>query len=304
MKTTIHRIKFNFRKLVTAITTMCCLMVATCLVNADPVLWRIQSQNKNNSVFLFGSIHVADASVYPLRPTVENAYKNSDILVVEVDETQADQVKLNEILMKRGFYPGTETIADHINQETMQMLQNFLNKSGIPYVTIARMRPGLIAITLTVARIVQLGYSPELGIDRYFLNKARNNKKPVHQLETAEAQMELLLSFSNDDLILKHTVISLDDMDAMFNEIINAWKSGDTGKIEAVMLTEQLNENPEFESLFKRLFDDRNVMMAKKIEKMLHLTKNYFVVVGAGHLVGDMGIVSLLKNKGYKVKQL
>ncbi|WP_455219219.1 TraB/GumN family protein [Kaarinaea lacus] len=290
-------------RFVIAFTVVWCLLATTCFAYADPVLWKVQSRN-NSTAFLFGSIHVADDSVYPLRQAIENAYRSSDILVVEVDETQADQVKLNELLMTRGFYPGTETIADHINKETLQMLQNFLNKSGIPYGTIAKMRPGLVAITLTVARIVQLGYSPELGIDRYFLNKARKEKKPVHQLETAEAQLELLLSFSNDDLLLKHTVISLEEMDSMFIELMNAWKSGNTSKIESVMLTEQLKEFPEFESLFRRLFDDRNNAMTKSIAQMLGQSNTYFIVVGAGHLVGEKGIVSLLKKHGYKVEQL
>ena len=271
-------------------------------VYADPVLWKIQS--KQNTVFLFGSIHIADQSIYPLRTTIENAYDNSDILVVEVDETQADQVKLNQILMTQGFYPGAETIADHINQDTMQMLQKFLGKTGIPYPTVARMRPGLIAITLTVARIVQLGYSPELGIDRHFITKARKEKKPIEQLETAEWQMELMLSFSDDDLMLKHTVISLDEMGDIFMEIMNAWKSGDNERIEAVMLTDQLKEHPEFEELFKRLFDARNVAMTSKILNMLEQSKNYFVVVGAGHLVGEQGIVSLLKKQGFTVQSI
>ena len=85
---------------------------------------------------------------------------------------------------------------------------------------------------------------------------------------------------------------------------MSAWKSGDMKRIEAVMLTDQLNENPEFSALFKRLFDDRNTMMTQKIEQMLKKTKNYFVVVGAGHLVGEEGIVSLLKRHGYKIDQL
>ena len=269
---------------------------------ADPVLWKVQSER--NTVYLFGSIHVADNSVYPLRPAIENAFNNSDVLVVEVDETQADQVKLNEILMTRGFYPGTETIADHINKETMQMLQRFLDQSGMPYATVARMRPGLIAITLTVARIVQLGYSPELGIDRYFILKARKNSKPIHQLESAEWQMELMLSFSDDDLMLKHTLVSLDEMDDMFKQIMDAWKSGDHKKVEEVMLTDQLKEHPEFEALFKRLFDERNITMTEKILDMLKQQENYFVVVGAGHLVGEQGIVSLLKKKGFHVESV
>ncbi|WP_455221498.1 TraB/GumN family protein [Kaarinaea lacus] len=293
--------RINYRIFLALITTY--LLIALYNpVYADPVLWKIQS--RQNIVYLFGSIHIADASVYPLRTGIEQAYKNSDVLVVEVDETQADQVRLNEILMTQGFYSGTDTIANHISQDTMQLLENFLAKTGIPYATVARMRPGLIAITLTVARIVQLGYSPELGIDRYFIDKARKDSKPIQQLESAEWQMELMLSFSDDDLILRHTVISLDEMDNMFKEIMAAWKSGDSQRIEAVMLTDQLKEHPEFAELFERLFDARNITMTDEILDMLNQTKNYFVVVGAGHLVGKQGIVSLLKKQGLTVVQV
>ena len=294
-----HRI--YYRTVIALITTY--VLIAFCnLVYADPVLWKIQS--RHNVVYLFGSIHIADASVYPLRPGIENAYQNSDVLVVEVDETQADQVKLNEILMTQGFYAGADTVANHISKDTMQLLQHFLEKTGIPYATVARMRPGLIAITLTVARIVQLGYSPQLGIDRYFIDKARKDSKPILQLESAEWQMELMLSFSDDDLILRHTVISLDEMGEMFKEIMNAWKSGDSRKMEAVMLTDQLKEHPEFEAVFERLFDERNFTMTGKILDMLKQQKNYFIVIGAGHLVGERGIVSLLKKQGMTVEQV
>jgi len=271
-------------------------------VFADPALWRVQT--KQNILYLFGSIHIADASIYPLTPVVESAYASSDVLVVEVDETQADQVKLNEILMTQGFYSGTDTIANHINQDTLQLLQNFLKETGIPYATVEKMRPGLIAITLSVARLVQLGYSPGLGIDRYFINKAKKDSKSIDQLETAESQLVLMLSFSDDDLMLKHTVYSLNDMDNMFKEIMNAWKSGSSERIESVILTNQLQEHPEFSDLFERLFDARNITMTSKILELLTQQKNYFIVVGAGHLVGKTGIIALLRKQGLTVERV
>ena len=45
--------------------------------------------------------------------------------------------------------------------------------------------------------------------------------------------------------------------------------------------------------------------MTKKIEEYLTAKRTYFVVVGAGHLVGDKGIIELLKaKKKYKIDQL
>jgi uncharacterized protein len=53
-----------------------------------------------------------------------------------------------------------------------------------------------------------------------------------------------------------------------------------------------------------KLIDDRNTTMTAKIERFLQTPKSYFVAVGAGHLVGDQGILSQLQRKNFKVEQL
>ena len=269
---------------------------------ADPALWKLDGEHQN-SIFLFGSIHVANQSMYPLGDDVEKAFKQSDILVVEVDEAQVDQVKLQQLLMSRGFYAGTETIKDHVSSKTFELLQQLLADTGIPYVTVARMKPGIIALTLTVAKIVKMGYSPELGIDRHFMQLARGNKE-IQQLETSDEQINLLLSFSNDDLILKHTLVSLNELPEMIADLIQSWKSGDEKRLEKIMLTDQINEHPEFKKIMERLIDDRNETMTQKIQEMMKSNKNYFVVVGTGHLVGKKGIVSLLREQSIDVKRV
>jgi hypothetical protein len=49
---------------------------------------------------------------------------------------------------------------------------------------------------------------------------------------------------------------------------------------------------------------DRNIAMTGKIEDLLKTGKSYFVVVGAGHLVSEEGIVQQLAERGYSVEQL
>ena len=44
--------------------------------------------------------------------------------------------------------------------------------------------------------------------------------------------------------------------------------------------------------------------MASKIEDFLKTKETFFVIVGAGHLVGEKGIVETLKTKGYVVEQM
>jgi len=51
------------------------------------------------------------------------------------------------------------------------------------------------------------------------------------------------------------------------------------------------------------MFTDRNVKMAEKIEGYLASEGTYFVIVGAGHLVGEDSVVSLLQKKNHKVER-
>jgi uncharacterized protein YbaP (TraB family) len=53
-----------------------------------------------------------------------------------------------------------------------------------------------------------------------------------------------------------------------------------------------------------KLLDDRNTAMTAKIEHFLQTPKSYFVAVGAGHLVGEQGILSQLQRKSFRVEQL
>jgi len=277
------------------------LLLITRAVLADPLI--LEVKGKSNSVYLFGSIHVANKSMYPLSPKIENAYEKSDVLVVEIDELQADQVNMQHLIMTRGFYTGTESIQDHVNTETLTILKKQLEIMHIPYATVARMRPGMIMLTVTLAKYLQMGYVPDLGVDRHFIQKARNHK-PIKQLETAEQQLELLLSFSDDNLVLEQTLASLDEADQLIPQLVSAWSNGDARLLEKLMISDQIKDHPQFKAMFKRLIDDRNVTMSSKIQDMLKDNKTYFVVVGAGHLVGEKGIVAILKKQGYTVNNL
>lgn len=70
-----------------------------------------------------------------------------------------------------------------------------------------RFKPGVIVMTLANIQLLQLGFSPECGIDMHFVRKAQG-EKPILELETIDEQMALLLDSSlNDDLVLKSSIL-------------------------------------------------------------------------------------------------
>jgi len=60
----------------------------------------------------------------------------------------------------------------------------------------------------------------------------------------------------------------------------------------------------EYQPFIRKIFYNRNLRMASKIRKFLKSDQTWFVVVGAGHLLGDKGLISLLDRKSYTITQL
>jgi uncharacterized protein YbaP (TraB family) len=77
------------------------------------------------------------------------------------------------------------------------------------------------------------------------------------------------------------------------------WQKGQADKLYS-LLYKSFEGYSEIED---RLLLQRNKDWLDKIETMLGEPENIFIVVGAGHLVGPEGVVALLKQKGYKVRQ-
>ncbi|NOZ54160.1 MAG: TraB/GumN family protein [Gammaproteobacteria bacterium] len=289
------------KSLISCITIL--LFTVGCIsVQAKSFLWEVK--NSKAVIYLYGSIHMAKASMYPLNSSIEQAFEIADTLVVEVNELKSNQVKIQKILLTKGVYSGDETLYDNLDKKTRSLLQAFLKKYSLAYFSIAKMRPTMAALTLTITRMTQLGFSAERGIDRYFINKAQANNKAILQLESGVEQLNLLLNITDDDLFLRYSLTSLSEAESVMATLIDAWKTGNVTKMHKLVLEEPLNDNPLFKPLFKALFTDRNIKMVKKIKQYLNTKNNYFVVIGAGHMVGEQGIIALLKKSGYTVKQL
>jgi len=86
-------------------------------------------------------------------------------------------------------------------------------------------------------------------------------------------------------------------------EMVKAWSEGSAFKMEKI-LYESIQKFPGLRYIYKKLIDDRNEKMVEKIESFLKRGKKFFIVIGAGHLVGKKGIIQLLRNRGVNLTQL
>ena len=264
-------------------------------------LWKIQS--KTTTVYVLGSMHFFKREGYPLNQKIESAFGQSEILVVEANVDDVRNVDVQK-LMERAFYPGNDTLEKHVSPEIYELVKKETSGLGIPVELINKQRPWFLAMTLEALQSLKLGFDPNYGIDKYFLSKAEGKKK-ILELESIDYQLNLLSSFSDKDqeLLLLYTLRDLRLLEQELEQLSKAWTSGDTKSMESI-LTRSVSEDNRFAPIFERIVYERNRKMASKIEDLLRTSETYFVIVGAGHLVGDRGIIENLKKKGYLAEQL
>lgn len=267
-------------------------------------MWKVSSGEKE--LYLVGSIHMVPANFYPLPAGMEKAFDKSNVLVLEIDESKEDPQATQMYAMKAGVYLDGDSITNHITKDTAAEFQKWIAKCDpMTAMSLQRMKPWFASLMIPISELQKRGFDPKKGIDKHFMEQAQAQKKGIDELESSEFQLKLLSGFSEDlqDKLLMSSLVDAANTDRDATDMVNAWKTGDADLMDAVVTRDE-KQHPELKPVMEKLLYDRNVGMAEKIAEYLKSGKQYFVVVGAGHLVGPRGLVALLKQKGFTVEQV
>ncbi len=266
-----------------------------------PPLWHATSAQ--GEVYLFGSMHFGRPDMYPLPEAVEDAFRAADRLAVEVDVEAVRPDEMLGLVTQQGMYLDGSTLESHVSAATLDSLNAAAQRYGLPIDVLRLQKPWLVALTLTGVVINQAGFSEAQGVDRYFLQQARGDK-PIVELETVESQLAMLanLPTADQEWMLSDLLVNLAETPEYFNLVYDAWSSGNDTAMDD-MLNASLRAGSAQSDLYERLITQRNQAMASRIEELVGQGGTPFVVIGAGHLVGDVSIVELLRRRGYRVKR-
>lgn len=287
------------------------VIVVTAAVGATPVgeaaagdqaeksfLWR--AARGDRSIYLLGSIHFMKSDAYPLSPAIERAYEAAGLVVFETDIEGLARAATS--LMAAGTLEGETTLEDVISEELYNDVEERLESLGMSVEAFAKTRPWMLALSLTSLELAQAGYLGSEGIDAHFSARAGRDGKARRGLESIEYQVSLFAGLSAEDGadFLRYTLGDLDSVIPLVDDLVRAWKRGDSDRLEE-LLVEGFDE---YEAIFERFVVRRNHRWMETVEKLFERDSDAMVVVGALHLVGEQGLVKLLRAKGYEVEQL
>jgi uncharacterized protein YbaP (TraB family) len=286
------------------------LLVALCALWLGPLpgvfaaepqhhsLWSLKG--KTNTVYLLGSVHFLSESE-KLPAALDAAYRESEVLLMEIDMDDLDPVETQQITLELGMLPAGETLEQHLGKPTYARLSTRAQEVGIDPSLLNRFQPWFAAMTLVQLQLMKMGLAPTSGIEQRFTTQAVADKKPIHGLETLREQLSMLAGLPERQQreFLLYSIEDADRISEEIDELLSAWRRGDS-KALADLLAEGFEKYPD---LYRPLTIERNRRWLGQVEALLDDRDDYLVVVGTLHLVGKDSLIELLQAKGHKIKQ-
>jgi uncharacterized protein len=282
------------RSSLAAVTSLLLLAAFLCARVDAASVWKVMDPN-GGTLFLGGSLHVLRPTDYPLPSAYNRAFDASSRLAFEGDPRSA--AREFQSLLKAGVYRGHDNLKNHVDPRTYDYLRRFFALRNVPEAEFVRLHPWLIDILIS---------SPppqyyQLGVEAFLLRRAEANSKPVTGLESPKEHNQVFVGLSDreSEALLLITFINAGQKSSGVN-MVDLWRRGDADTM-ARLTQEAYSDFPRFG---ERLLTARNRNWLPKIEDYLRSGRIYFVVVGAAHMGGPEGLLSLLRARGYHIEQL
>src|SRR5207302_1177799 len=136
-------------------------------------------------------VHMLTESYYPLDPVIEQAFKDSDLLVEEVDLDELLSPDMQLSILMRSRLPGDQSLDTILKPDTLALLKNFTGDLGPAAGPLYGFKPWMLATIIEGLELEKAGFDPDLGLDKHFFDLAKGGGKAVKGLETSEYQISL-----------------------------------------------------------------------------------------------------------------
>jgi uncharacterized protein YbaP (TraB family) len=274
-----------------------------------PFLWRVENP-RGKACYAFGSIHLADKRVVAgWSKTLKDIFRNADAVYFEIPFDQETLAKVDQVMRTPGNSLA-KLLPTDLYSRTEAKLKQIAPTMKLELFD--ELKPVAFGVKLFALEIAQQGPVP---MD-FLLYKQMANipGKTVGGLESVEEQAAAFycLTPSEDIEVLR---ASLDYMDACkqrgtsaFDEINNAYLSGDLEKLMATMNSSMMSGVPEttIRKFNDALLTNRNRRLAERMAKKMkeHQNQTQVFVLGAAHYAEPHGVLDLLRQDGFKISRV
>lgn len=259
------------------------------------LLWQIKGSNVDSC--LFGTIHSEDPRVTQLPEAVEACFNRADILMLEMSLDQMTSARVAGLMLQDADGSLSKQVGKSLAQEATAAMQSL----GVPPQVTEFLQPWAVVMTLSAPPQVSGQF-----LDKQLYSKAIAAGKRFQPLESPEEQISVFSSLTiNEQKSLLHNVLDeYQSYPGMYEQLTKAYLARDLDKLVEISFANPMSDDPALQDkVMDQLLSRRNHRMADRMEAYFNQGK-VFIAVGALHLVGEEGLISLLRQRGYTVSRI
>ena len=286
------------------------------------LLWK--AEGNGNTLYLLGSIHTDRSNLYPFHKQLRDIITGSELAAFELDFNS--QEGIDEFTAMQVYSDGA-TLKDHIDPELYQEVVEALAPLGMPEEQVAQFKPWALANSFTALSMLDETSSDNaMAIDLYINSKASNAGIPIEGVETYAFQGSIFDNLSDEyqENYLAMTLsmylgmdaaeglseeekaeyeAALKEQDEAVDRWMEQWKTRDVEAFANDYPKDDIQANTNDE-LNSKLFEGRDPNMIAWADRYLKQSGSHtgLMTVGAGHMIGQTGIVQGLRDLGYTVE--
>jgi hypothetical protein len=275
----------------------------------DALLWQISGNSLKQPSYLFGTIHLICKNDVVMPRETKRCFAASKQLALEFDLSKVNEQTMMEAMDEGVLMRDGTTLRQLLDSAEFALIDRyFIDSVGMSLRLMERFKPMVVSMFL-----MQTGGSEceETSYEEEFMRLAKKKKIPIVGVETMQKQLELFdrISYKAQAQMLVEEIKSVmnpqpSSVSALdLTQVTNLYKQGKISELLDAMREETIKSAPQGSNFEEILLNERNRAWIPVMEKMIR-SKATFIAVGAGHLAGEQGVVSLLRKRGYMLSPL
>jgi uncharacterized protein YbaP (TraB family) len=255
----------------------------------NSVLWEVSGNGLGKPSYLFGTVHMICGKDFVMKAKAAEAFSKTSKLALEFNANDPDEMAIVQQAVM-----GKEPLSKRLTAAQTAQLEEILQKSG--GVSLAKVDTYTLGTVMSFLFMKAYGCPDLKSYEMEVITKAKVSNKPIVGLEKAADQVDFLnKAYTDDEMISYMKHINAD----MSTKLVKDYTNEDINSLYAMMTDKELMSA----STKKVFLDNRNVNWSKTMPQMME-KESVFFAVGAAHLVGELGVINLLKKAGYTVKPI
>ena len=264
--------------------------------NNNSLLWKISGNGLTKPSFLFGTFHLLCKEDIHFSNQLRKAVSDCGEIYMELD--MDDPSTMLSAMMYMNMR-GDTSLSDLYSPKEYERLKNYFSDTlKMPLALLQKTKPYFL-VALLYPRMMNC--SSPAGVEEELVKLAKEDKKEIQGLETMRFQASVFDSIPYQ-WQAKELLKNIDSFSVNKNEfetMLGFYKTQNLDSIKTMIGKSEFNSD-KYDDL---LLNNRNKNWVIKLDTIMK-KESVFVAVGAGHLVGEQGLISLLKKQGYTVEPL